>query len=148
MRSARSGGRSDQETRGCQEWTGLCLVPRAPVLPHTRPPHTMTEIAYRIRRSERARRVRVTVDARGVEVVLPPRAPEREAAAAVRELEPWIRRRMQERRRARAGRLGPVPGPAPGRAGRAGAHPRAPAGGRAAGAGGSGADAGTGALVP
>ena len=60
----------------------------------------MTEIAYRIRRSERARRVRVTVDARGVEVVLPPRAPEREAAAAVRELEPWIRRRMQERRRA------------------------------------------------
>jgi predicted metal-dependent hydrolase len=60
----------------------------------------MTEIAYRIRRSERARRVRVTVDAAGVEVVLPRRAPEREAAAAVRELEPWIRRRIQERRRA------------------------------------------------
>jgi predicted metal-dependent hydrolase len=58
----------------------------------------MTEIAYRIRRSERARRVRVTVDAAGVEVVLPRRAPEREAAAAVRELEPWIRRRIQERR--------------------------------------------------
>jgi hypothetical protein len=62
----------------------------------------MTEIAYRIRRSERARRVRVTVDAGGVEVVLPRRAPEREAAAAVRELEPWIRRRIQERRRAEA----------------------------------------------
>jgi predicted metal-dependent hydrolase len=60
----------------------------------------MNDISYRIRRSERARRVRVTVDAEGVEVVLPRRAPEREAAAAVRELEPWIRRRIQERRRA------------------------------------------------
>jgi predicted metal-dependent hydrolase len=60
----------------------------------------VTEIAYRIRRSERARRVRVTVDARGVEVVLPRRAPERAAAAAVRELEPWIRRRVGEVQRA------------------------------------------------
>jgi predicted metal-dependent hydrolase len=60
----------------------------------------VTDISYRIRRSERARRVRVTVDAEGVEVVLPRRAAEREAAAAVRELEPWIRRRIQERRRA------------------------------------------------
>lgn len=60
------------------------------------------DIAYRIRRSERARRVRVTVDADGVEVVLPRRAPEREAAAAIRELEPWIRRRIQEHRRAEA----------------------------------------------
>jgi predicted metal-dependent hydrolase len=41
-------------------------------------------ITYRIRRSERARRVRITVDpTRGVEVVLPRRAAEREAAAAV-----------------------------------------------------------------
>ena len=63
----------------------------------------MTEIDYRIRRSERARRVRVTVDAaRGVEVVLPRRAGEREAAAAVRELEPWIRRRLGELHRAQA----------------------------------------------
>lgn len=60
----------------------------------------MTEIDYRIRRSERARRVRVTVDATGVEVVLPRRTPERAAAAAVRELEPWIRRRIREHRRA------------------------------------------------
>lgn len=59
-------------------------------------------IAYRIRRSERARRVRVTVDpAHGVEVVLPRRAPEREAAAAVRELRPWIERRFAELDRAR-----------------------------------------------
>ncbi len=62
----------------------------------------MGEIAYSIRRSERARRVRVTVDAgRGVEVVLPRRAPEREAAAAIREFAPWIRRRVRELERAR-----------------------------------------------
>jgi predicted metal-dependent hydrolase len=59
-------------------------------------------INYQVRRSERARRVRVTVDpARGVEVVLPRRAPAREAAAAVVELRPWIERRMQEVARAR-----------------------------------------------
>jgi predicted metal-dependent hydrolase len=63
----------------------------------------VSQIAYQIRRSERARRVRVTVDAaRGVEVVLPRRAPEREAAAAVRELAPWIERRMRELERAQA----------------------------------------------
>lgn len=57
---------------------------------------------YRVRRSDRARRVRVLVDpARGVEVVLPRRAPEREAAAAIRELRPWIERRMAELRRTR-----------------------------------------------
>jgi predicted metal-dependent hydrolase len=54
------------------------------------------EIDYRIRRSDRARRIRVNVDADGVEVVLPRRAAEREATAAVRELEPWIRRRLNE----------------------------------------------------
>ena len=54
------------------------------------------EIDYRVRRSERARRIRVNVDADGVEVVLPRRAAAREAAAAVRELEPWIRRRLGE----------------------------------------------------
>jgi predicted metal-dependent hydrolase len=58
-------------------------------------------ITYHVRRSERARRVRVTVDpARGVEVVLPRRASEREAAAAVTELRPWIERRMRELARA------------------------------------------------
>ena len=60
------------------------------------------EISYRIRRSQRARRVRVTVDPAGeVEVVLPRRAAEREAAAAIRELGPWIERRMEEVARAR-----------------------------------------------
>ncbi|MBV8946056.1 MAG: M48 family metallopeptidase [Solirubrobacterales bacterium] len=63
----------------------------------------MEEVAYRVRRSDRARRVRVTVDAtRGVEVVLPRRAPEREAAAAIRELRPWIERRVAELADARA----------------------------------------------
>jgi len=60
-------------------------------------------ITYHVRRSERARRVRVTVDpARGVEVVLPRRAAEGEAAAAVTELRPWIERRMRDVARARA----------------------------------------------
>jgi predicted metal-dependent hydrolase len=58
---------------------------------------------YSVRRSPRARRVRVTVDAeRGVEVVLPRRASDREAAAAVRELRPWIERRVAEAARVRA----------------------------------------------
>jgi predicted metal-dependent hydrolase len=55
------------------------------------------EIAYTVRRSDRARRVRITVDPAGeVEVVLPRRAREREAAAAVAELRPWIERRLAE----------------------------------------------------
>jgi hypothetical protein len=67
-------------------------------------------IDYSVRRSDRARRVRVTVDqARGVEVVLPARAfrggheaVEREAAAAVAELRPWIERRLADQRRTEA----------------------------------------------
>jgi predicted metal-dependent hydrolase len=55
------------------------------------------EIPYTVRRSTRARRVRVNVHAHtGVEVVLPARAPERAAAAAVSELRPWIQRRLLE----------------------------------------------------
>jgi hypothetical protein len=58
------------------------------------------EIPYTIRRSSRARRVRVNVHAHtGVEVVLPVRAPERAAAAAVSELRPWIERRLSEAQR-------------------------------------------------
>jgi len=72
-----------------------------------------SDIEYRIRRSTRARRVRVSVESeRGVEVVLPQRAPEREAAAAIRELRPWIERRVAELERARAAvaaRAGTVP---------------------------------------
>lgn len=61
----------------------------------------MPDIDYRVRRSERARRVRITVDQRGVEVVLPRRAAEREAVAAIRELQPWIQRRVRELEHAR-----------------------------------------------
>jgi predicted metal-dependent hydrolase len=71
------------------------------------------EIPYTVRRSARARRVRVNVHAHsGVEVVLPARAPERAAAAAISELRPWIERRLaeaQEVRRRIAARAGTVP---------------------------------------
>jgi hypothetical protein len=70
-------------------------------------------IAYQVRRSDRARRVRVSVDLeRGVEVVLPRRAAEREAAAAIAELGPWIERRVAELERVRetvSARGGTVP---------------------------------------
>jgi len=55
------------------------------------------EFSYSVRRSDRARRVRVVVEPTGaIEVVLPRRAPQREAAAAVAELRPWIERRLAE----------------------------------------------------
>ena len=70
-------------------------------------------IEYTVRRSQRARRVRVAVDpVKGVEVVLPERAPKRAAAEAVRELRPWIERRLheaEEARRAVEARGGTVP---------------------------------------
>ena len=57
----------------------------------------LADLPYRVRRSDRARRVRVTVDARGVvEVVLPRRAPQSAAPAAIAELAPWIERRRAE----------------------------------------------------
>jgi predicted metal-dependent hydrolase len=60
------------------------------------------DLPYRVRRSDRARRVRVSVDAYGdVEVVLPRRSPERAAAAAVVELRPWIERRLADARAVR-----------------------------------------------
>ena len=63
----------------------------------------MEPVEYQVRRSDRARRVRVTVDlVRGVEVVLPRRAAEREGAAAIRELRPWIERRVAQLEGARA----------------------------------------------
>jgi predicted metal-dependent hydrolase len=63
----------------------------------------VTDFPYTVRRSDRARRVRVTVDAgRGVEVVLPRGGRERDAAAAVAELSPWIERRLREVGRTRA----------------------------------------------
>jgi len=53
-----------------------------------------SDLQYTIRRSSRARRVRVTVDGGGeVIVTLPNKAAERRAAEAVKELRPWIDRR-------------------------------------------------------
>jgi len=73
----------------------------------------VNDISYTVRRSARARRVRVNVHAHaGVEVVLPARAPERAAAAAVSELRPWIERRLLDAQRVRAqisARRGTVP---------------------------------------
>ena len=57
--------------------------------------------------------MRVSVDAQaGVQVVLPQRAPRREAAAAVAELRPWIERRLAEAAAARA-RVACEPGTVP-----------------------------------
>ena len=71
------------------------------------------DLDYSVRRSARARRVRVTVDpGGGVEVVLPRRAPERAAREAVVELRPWIDRRLAEAAAVRerlAARAGTVP---------------------------------------
>jgi predicted metal-dependent hydrolase len=54
-----------------------------------------------VQRSARARRVRVSVEGDGaVRVTLPPRAPARAAAEAVRELAPWIERRRRALERA------------------------------------------------
>src|SRR3954462_14136400 len=75
------------------------MAARATSLPRPMP----EDIEYRIRRSDRARRVRVSVHPEGdVEVVLPRRTAERHAAAAVRELTPWIERRRRALERARA----------------------------------------------
>ncbi|HEV2820658.1 MAG TPA: SprT family zinc-dependent metalloprotease [Solirubrobacteraceae bacterium] len=71
------------------------------------------DLAYDVRRSARARRVRVTVDPGGrVEVVLPRRTPQRAATEAVVELRPWIDRRLAEAAAVRerlAARAGTVP---------------------------------------
>jgi predicted metal-dependent hydrolase len=73
----------------------------------------MAVAEYRIRRSPRARRVRVTVDADGsVTVTLPRRAPDRAAAEAVRELAPWIARRRRVLARA-AAEVARMPGTVP-----------------------------------
>ena len=61
------------------------------------------DLPYRIRRSDRATRVRVSVDGRGeVEVVLPRRSPASAAPAAVAELRPWIERRLRDSTAVRA----------------------------------------------
>ena len=73
----------------------------------------MPDLEYTIRRSPRARRIRVKVDPHeGVEVVIPQRATHRDAKQAVAELRPWIDRRLAEARHAQD-RLQPPPGTVP-----------------------------------
>jgi predicted metal-dependent hydrolase len=77
-------------------------------------PEAAPPFDYTVRRSDRARRIRVRVDPRdgSVEVVLPRRAAGREAAAAVVELRGWIARRRAEVAQAQArvaARAGTVP---------------------------------------
>jgi predicted metal-dependent hydrolase len=68
---------------------------------------------YRVRRSPRARRVRVSVSGGGtVEVTLPANAPDRAAAAAIEELRPWIDGRLAKLAAARR-RLARAPGTLP-----------------------------------
>jgi predicted metal-dependent hydrolase len=53
------------------------------------------DLPYRVRRSDRASRVRVLVDPHsGIEVVLPRRSPASAAPAAIAELRPWIEARL------------------------------------------------------
>lgn len=64
-------------------------------------PGRLSAPAHRVRRSDRARRARVTVTAAGeVEVVLPRRAPARRADELVAELAPWIERQQARLRAA------------------------------------------------
>jgi len=87
---------------------GLLSIAEAPARARTLTvpmvhPTIATDIPYTVRRSARARRVRVNVHTHtGVEVVLPTRVPERAAATAVRELRPWIERRLGEAQEVRA----------------------------------------------
>ena len=68
---------------------------------------------YTLRRSPRARRVRVSVESDGaVQVTLPKRAPLRAADEAVRELAPWIERRRRALARA-AAEVARTPGTVP-----------------------------------
>jgi predicted metal-dependent hydrolase len=68
---------------------------------------------YTLRRSPRARRVRVSVESDGaVRVTLPRRASLREADAAVKELAPWIERRRHALARA-AAEVARTPGTVP-----------------------------------
>ncbi|MEI7889339.1 MAG: SprT family zinc-dependent metalloprotease [Actinomycetes bacterium] len=71
-----------------------------------------SDLIYGIRRSARAKRVRVTVDRNGVTVILPEGASDRTAETAVARLGPWIRDRLSEQEAATEivrGRGGRVP---------------------------------------
>src|SRR5204862_3659237 len=67
------------------------------------PAQTLTALPdYTIRRSDRARRLRIVVAPEGVEVVLPRRMALREAEEFVAEKRPWIERTLRAYRAAEA----------------------------------------------
>jgi len=64
----------------------------------------VTAVPYAIRRSDRARRVRIQVSADGVEVVVPRRMPLREVEPFVAEKGPWVKRTLRRLQEAQAQR--------------------------------------------
>ncbi|MGI8749083.1 MAG: M48 family metallopeptidase [Thermoleophilaceae bacterium] len=64
----------------------------------------MVAIPYEIRRSDRARRVRIQVSPDGVEVVVPRRMPLREVEPFVAEKRPWVKRTLRRLQEAQAQR--------------------------------------------
>jgi predicted metal-dependent hydrolase len=60
----------------------------------------VSAIPYAVRRSDRARRVRIQVSAEGVEVVVPRRMPMREVEPFVAEKRPWVERTLRRLRQA------------------------------------------------
>lgn len=68
----------------------------------------MTAIPYRIRRSDRARRARIVVDADGVEVVVPRRMALRHVEPFVAEKKAWIERTLRRYEEARGDAPAPV----------------------------------------
>ena len=68
----------------------------------------MSTVPYTIRRSDRARRVRIQVSAEGVEVVVPRRTALRDVEPFVQTKQPWIERTLLRMRAAEADRPRPV----------------------------------------
>ena len=98
---SRSSTRSSPKRSGGSGIEGMSRLDRT--LPGVSASPDERRSFYRVRRSDRARRVRITVDRAGtVEVVLPQRLPQRAAEEAVAELRPWIDRRLAEVGRQRA----------------------------------------------
>lgn len=64
----------------------------------------VSAIPYAIRRSDRARRVRIQVSSDGVEVVVPRRMPLREVEPFVAEKRPWVERTLRRLQEAEAQR--------------------------------------------
>jgi len=75
----------------------------APIFrPVTASPYRDPAILYPIRRSNRARHVRIEVDRDGVRVIVPRRMPLREVAPFVAAKRPWIERTLRRHREAAA----------------------------------------------